>query len=81
MNGPAYRGTFVGQSVNLGGVYKPKKVAWQQVNEDGDKEWRHGRVQRFSPHVFVWNGTQWMANEEFDSWASHRMLLAQAKAR
>ncbi len=79
MSGPGYPGTFIGQSVNLGGVYVPKRVAWPQVNEEGKTEWRFGRVQRFSPYIFVWNGTAWLTNEEFEAWTRERMILARAK--
>lgn len=75
MSGPTYPGSFVGQTVNLGGVYVPKRVAWKQKNDDGLLEWRFGRTQKFQPYVFIWNGKAWLTEKEFSVWRKERMLL------
>ena len=61
---PKYKGSFVGQTVDMGGQYKRKPVSWTD-KETGER--KYGGVQSKVTQKAVWDGQDWVSPEEFRS--------------
>lgn len=59
---PKYRGTMIGQSVDMGGRQVPKNVGWQD-KESGEK--RFGKVMSWERDKLVWDGNDWVTPQQF----------------
>lgn len=61
---PKYKGTFVGQRVDMGGSYSTKPTAWQ---DKGTGQMRFGKSHPVrGKNYVVWDGNDWVSGDTFD---------------
>ena len=61
---PKYPGKFVGQSVSTNDRMQSKPVSWE-AQPTGDR--RFGRVSSMGKVVVVWDGSDWVSQQEWDT--------------
>jgi hypothetical protein len=60
---PNYRGSYVGQTQTTNGQHTYKNVSWQKKGSD---ERGFGKVPSMQKATVVWDGNDWISQDEFD---------------
>lgn len=60
---PKYKGTYVGQGVDMGRRQVPKKVGWKDRDSG---EMRGGNIMGWENDKLVWDGNDWVTTQQFN---------------
>lgn len=65
---PPYRGSFFGQTFVSNGCVQSKMIKFEHRDKiTGDTEWRRKRLVSIPKIRVIWNGVEWMGEEEFNN--------------